>query len=334
MGGPDKVFSRRGRSCVNACHKIKPRRDARIADFPTQMLGFLPPFLRGSIALFLLALNTLFWCTLLLLCALVKLVLPLQAVRVRIDPVLNAIAACWIACNSGWMRLTQPTRWDVDGIAKLRYEGWYLVNCNHQSWVDIFVLQHLLNRRIPMLKFFLKQQLIYVPLIGLAWWALDFPFMKRHGKAELRRRPELRSQDAEATRRACEKFALVPTSVMNFAEGTRFTPAKHRAQASPYRHLLKPKAGALALALNAMGEKFNSLIDATIVYPAGIPTFWQFLCGRVPRIAVRVRELPIPREFCAADYASDPAFRMEFQKWLGSLWQEKDGQIEALAHAR
>jgi 1-acyl-sn-glycerol-3-phosphate acyltransferase len=334
MGGPDKVFSRRGRSCVNTCHKIKPRRDARIADFPTQMLGFLPPFLRGSIALFLLALNTLFWCTLLLLCALVKLVLPLQAVRVRIDPVLNAIAACWIACNSGWMRLTQPTRWDVDGIAKLRYEGWYLVNCNHQSWVDIFVLQHLLNRRIPMLKFFLKQQLIYVPVIGLAWWALDFPFMKRHGKAELRRRPELRSQDAEATRRACEKFALVPTSVMNFAEGTRFTPAKHRTQASPYRHLLKPKAGALALALNAMGEKFNSLIDATIVYPAGIPTFWQFLCGRVPRIAVRVREVPIPREFCAADYASDPAFRMEFQKWLGSLWQEKDGQIEALAHAR
>ena len=334
MGGPDKVFSRRSRSCVTTCHKIKPRRDARIADFPTQMLGFLPPFLRGSIALFLLALNTLFWCTLLLLCALVKLVLPLQAVRVRIDPVLNAIAACWIACNSGWMSFTQPTRWDVDGIAKLRYEGWYLVNCNHQSWVDIFVLQHLLNRRIPMLKFFLKQQLIYVPVIGLAWWALDFPFMKRHGKAELRRRPELRSQDAEATRRACEKFALVPTSVMNFAEGTRFTPAKHRAQASPYRHLLKPKAGALALALNAMGEKFNSLIDATIVYPAGIPTFWQFLCGRVPRIAVRVRELPIPREFCAADYAGDPAFRMEFQKWLGSLWQEKDGQIEALAHAR
>jgi 1-acyl-sn-glycerol-3-phosphate acyltransferase len=298
------------------------------------MLRFLPPFLRGSIALFLLALNTLFWCALLLLCALVKLVLPFQAVRVGIDPVLNAIATCWIACNSGWMRLTQPTHWDVDGVTQLRYEGWYLVNCNHQSWVDIFVLQHLLNRRIPMLKFFLKQQLIYVPVIGLAWWALDFPFMKRPGKADLRRRPELRTQDAEATRRACAKFALVPTSVMNFAEGTRFTPAKHRAQASPYRHLLKPKAGALALALNAMGEKFNSLIDVTIVYPAGIPTFWQFLCGRVPRVAVRVRELPIPREFCAADYADDPAFRMEFQKWLGSLWQEKDGQIEALAHAR
>ena len=204
------------------------------------------------------------------------------------------------------------------------------MNCNHQSWVDIFVLQHLLNRRIPMLKFFLKQQLIYVPVIGLAWWALDFPFMKRHGKAQLRKRPELRQQDTEATRRACEKFALVPTSVMNFAEGTRFTPAKHRAQASPYRHLLKPKAGALALALNAMGERFRSLVDVTIVYPAGRPTFWDFLCGRTPAITVRVRQLPIPAEFCAGDYAGDPAFRSQFQRWLDQLWQEKDLQITEL----
>ena len=294
------------------------------------MLAFLPAALRGAIAFTLLAVNTLFWCLLLFACALVKLVLPFKAVRVRIDPVLNSIATCWVACNSGWMRLTQRTRWDVQGIDRLPYEGWYLVNCNHQSWVDIFVLQHLLNRRIPMLKFFLKQQLIYVPVIGLAWWALDFPFMKRHGKAQLRKRPELRQQDTEATRRACEKFALVPTSVMNFAEGTRFTPAKHRAQASPYRHLLKPKAGALALALNAMGERFRSLVDVTIVYPAGRPTFWQFLCGRTPRIVVRARQLPIPAEFCTGDYARDPVFRSSFQKWLDRLWEEKDLQIDGI----
>ncbi|MDF2463953.1 MAG: acyltransferase [Ramlibacter sp.] len=294
------------------------------------MLGFLPPVLRGAIAFLLLAINTLFWCTLLFAFALVKLALPFQPVRKRIDPILNGIATLWVACNSGWMRLTQNTRWDVQGIEGLPYEGWYLVNCNHQSWVDIFVLQHLLNRRIPMLKFFLKQQLIYVPVIGLAWWALDFPFMRRHGKAQLRKRPELRQQDTEATRRACEKFALVPTSVMNFAEGTRFTPAKHRAQASPYRHLLKPKAGALALALNAMGERFRSLVDVTIVYPAGRPTFWDFLCGRTPAITVRARQLPIPVEFCAGDYAGDPAFRSRFQRWLDQLWHEKDVQIEAL----
>ena len=294
------------------------------------MLAFLPPFLRGGLAFVLLVLNTLFWCAPLLVAALVKLVLPFEAVRRRVDPLLNRFASLWIACNSGWMRLTQRTAWDVQGQDDLRYEGWYLVNCNHQSWVDIFVLQHVLNGRIPLLKFFLKQELIWVPVIGLAWWALDFPFMQRHGKAELRKRPELRTQDAEATRRACAKFALVPTSVMNFAEGTRFTAGKHSAQSSPYRHLLKPKAGALAMALNAMGERFQSLVDATIVYPAGAPTFWHFLCGRTPRIVVRLRQLPIPAEFCSGDYAADSSFRRSFQRWLTALWQDKDRQIGEL----
>ena len=294
------------------------------------MLSFLPPPARGAIALLLLVLNTLFWCTLLLALSLVKLALPVAAVRLRIDPVLNGIAMLWIACNSGWMGLTQRTHWDVEGLGELAYRGWYLVNCNHQSWVDIFVLQHLLNRRIPMLKFFLKQQLIYVPVIGLAWWALDFPFMRRHSAAALQKHPELRQQDRETTRLACEKFAIVPTSVMNFAEGTRFTPAKHRRQASPYRHLLKPKAGALALALNAMGGKFHSLIDATIVYPDGAPGFWDFLCGRVARVVVRFRRLPIEPEFCTGDYEQDVDFRNRFQAWLAQLWSEKDQQFDAL----
>lgn len=294
------------------------------------MLGFLPPFIRGVIAGLLLVINTLFWCALLLLLSLVKLLLPFAAVRRGIDPLLNAIATAWIACNSGWMRLTQRTTWDVEGVDGLAYRGWYLVNANHQSWVDIFVLQHTMNRRIPLLKFFLKQQLIYVPVIGLAWWALDFPFMKRHSKADLRKNPALRGQDRETTRRACEKFALVPTSVMNFAEGTRFTAAKHQAQSSPYRHLLKPKAGALALALDAMGEKFQSLIDVTIVYPDRVPSFWDFLCGRTTRVMLRAREVAIPAELGRGDYEADSAFRGSFHRWLADIWAFKDAQIEAL----
>jgi 1-acyl-sn-glycerol-3-phosphate acyltransferase len=230
------------------------------------------------------------------------------------------------------MRLTQSTAWDVEGVDELRYEGWYLVNCNHQSWVDIFVLQRVLNRRIPMLKFFLKQQLLYVPVMGLAWWALDFPFMRRHSLAALRKNPALRRQDRETARRACEKFALVPTSVMNFAEGTRFTAQKHADRNSPYRHLLPPKAGALAQALDSMGDKFHALIDATIVYPDGAPTFWQFACGRTPRIVVRMRQLAIPPEFCSSDYTEDAAFRSRFHQWLAGLWSAKDSQIDMLLH--
>ncbi len=294
------------------------------------MFSFLPPFVRGVVAASLLALNTLLWCSLLFVFAFFKLIVPAKPVRAAVDRVLNGIATRWVAGNSAWMRLTQRTQWDVEGIDQLPYRGWYMVNCNHQSWVDILVLQHLLNRRIPMLKFFLKQQLIYVPVIGLAWWALDFPFMRRHSDAELKRHPEKRFDDLEATRRACEKFALVPTSVMNFAEGTRFTAARHRAQHSPYRHLLKPKAGALALALGVLGDRFDSLLDVTIVYPDGAPKFWDFLCGNTRRIVVRARRMPIPHEFRGGDYARDPRYRKAFQHWLQALWQQKDLAIAAL----
>ncbi len=294
------------------------------------MRSFLPAPLIGVIAFLLLLLNSLFWVPILLLVAVIKLLLPFTAVRRHLDPLLVRIAEAWIACNSGWMALTQKTAWDVQGIEGLDPRGWYLVNCNHQSWADILVLQHLLTGHIPLLKFFLKQQLVWVPVMGLAWWALDFPFMRRHSEAVLKAHPELRGKDQEATRRACEKFSLIPTSVMNFCEGTRFTVAKHQLQQSPYRHLLKPKAGGIALALNVMGDQFRAILDVTIVYPGGAPDFWDFLCGRMRRVQVRVHTLSVPRHLAIGDYASDPAVRDAFQQWMQQVWQDKDAQIERL----
>ena len=285
--------------------------------------------LRGLLAGFLLLANCLFWVPVLLLFSMLRL-LPLKRVRLVVDPVLLRIAEAWIAGNSAWMRLTQRTLWDVQGQDGLRPRGWYLVSCNHQSWVDILVLQHLLNRRIPLLKFFLKQELLWVPVMGLAWWALDFPFMQRHSEAYLKQHPEMRARDQETTRRACEKFALIATSVMNFPEGTRFSRAKHQAQQSPYRHLLKPKTGAMALALNAMGHKFEAVLDITIVYPGGAPDFWQFLSGQVPQVLVRIQALPVPAPLIGADYAGDAKVRQACQQWAHQLWLAKDQQISAL----
>ena len=294
------------------------------------MPPILPSLMRGLTAVSLLALNTLVWVPILLLFALLKLLVPGRPMRLWVDPVLLRIAEIWIAGNSRWMRLTQNTVWDVQGLEGLNPRSWYLVNANHQSWVDILVLQHLLNRRIPLLKFFLKQQLIWVPVMGLAWWALDFPFMRRHSEAYLQKHPEMRGRDQETTRRACEKFALIPTSVMNFLEGTRWTAAKHARQQSPYKHLLKPKTGGLAVALNAMGEKFEAVLDVTIVYPDGVPDFWQFLSGRVARVIVRVQSLPIPRQLLGTDYAGDAATRQAYQQWVHELWLAKDARIATL----
>jgi 1-acyl-sn-glycerol-3-phosphate acyltransferase len=285
--------------------------------------------LRGILTMALIVLNLLFWATPLYLVAFVKL-LPIAGLRTRCDRLLVRIAQNWISGNNLIFRLTQDIRWDVEGIAGLQRRDWYLVICNHQSWVDILVLQGVFNRRIPFLKFFLKRQLIWVPVLGFAWWALDFPFMQRRSREYLERHPEARGQDLAVTRRACEHFSRSPTSVMNFVEGTRFTPEKHAAQASPYRHLLKPRAGGTAFVLSAMGDILHRVLDVTIFYPGGAPSLWDMCCGRLRKVVVRVTAREIPDWTAQGDYQDDPEFRARFQAWLSETWARKDEQLESL----
>lgn len=285
--------------------------------------------LRGILTMVLIVLNLLFWATLLYIVALGKL-LPLPALRARCDCLLVRIAENWIGGNERILALTQAIRRDVEGLDRLARNEWYLVICNHQSWVDILVLQGVFNRRIPFLKFFLKKQLIRVPVLGFAWWALDFPFMQRHSREYLERHPEARGQDLEATRRACEQFSRNPTSVMNFIEGTRFTAKKHAAQGSPYRHLLKPRAGGTAFVLSAMGDVLHRILDVTIVYQGGTPSLWDLCCGRIRELRIRILGRDIPAWMRCGDYRDDAHFRARFQAWISEIWEYKDGQIGLL----
>jgi 1-acyl-sn-glycerol-3-phosphate acyltransferase len=284
---------------------------------------------RATAAAVVVGLNTLLHGGALVALAALKAI-PGEAWRARVSAWLVAIGERWIAVNTWAIATLTPTRLRVEGLEGVRREEWYLVVANHQSWVDIPVLQAVFNRRAPFLKFFLKKQLKWVPLLGTAWWALDFPFMHRHTRAQLERRPELAHQDRDATRRACARFARVPTSVMNFVEGTRRTPAKHAAQQSPHAHLLRPRAGGVAFVLDAMGGRLQSVIDVTLAYPAGVPTLLALFSGRVPEVRVRVRERAIPADLRQGDYEHDAAFRARFQAWINALWEAKDRDMAQL----
>jgi len=288
------------------------------------MLSRLPAPLRGAITATLLGLNTVLISLCLVPPALVKLLVPAKGVRRACDRLMNGLASLWVGNNNAWIAAVRPVTWDVQGVDGLHERGWYLVSSNHQSWVDILVLQRIFHGRIPFLKFFLKQELIWVPVIGLAWWALDFPFMKR-GKGS-----GARQNDLKTTREACEKFKLIPTTVINFVEGTRFTPAKSSAQQSPYRHLLKPKIGGLGIALAAMGEMFEALLDVTIVYPQGIPTFWQLLSGQLGAVTVRVQQREIPATVLGGDPVQDKDYRQRIGQWVELQWTDKDRLIDSL----
>lgn len=288
--------------------------------------------IRAVLALVAMFCNTLVLVPALYLLALLKLI-PIEPLRVLLSRGLVVIAETWIGINNAIIAVFSSVRWQVEGLEGLSKNQWYFVVSNHQSWSDILVLQRTFNRRIPFLKFFLKQELIKVPLLGLAWWALDFPFMKRYSKAEIEKNPALKGKDLETTRSACEKFQHFPTSVMNFLEGTRFTQAKHDRQQSPFRYLLKPKSGGAAFTLGAMSGKLKTLLDITIVYPQAAPkTLFAFLGGAVKNVKVIIRQQVIPEWASQGDYENDAAFRERFQQWINELWTEKDALLAAQQH--
>lgn len=292
------------------------------------MLSFLPNWFRGVFAFALIIANTFFWLPFLLVGTFFKVVFPIVVIRKSMTLLLIGIANVWVAGNSAILALTQRINWHVTGVEGLKKNDWYFVNCNHQSWTDIPVVQKVLNRKIPMLKFFLKQELIWVPVMGVCWWALDFPFMKRYSHEYLKKHPEMKGKDLETTRQACEKFKTTPVAVFNFLEGTRFTPVKHAKQQSPYQNLLNPKFGGAAFVMGSMGEQMHTMLDITIYYPEGPQGVWGLLTGKIKNIVVDVKKIAIPASLRGKDYSQDPVFKAEFKGFITDIWHDKDALIE------
>ena len=279
--------------------------------------------LKGVMCFLLLTLNTLFWCIFLLSAAIIKLLIPLETSKRVFTYLIILIGECWIFCNGLWIKIFHNPKWEVEGFEQLDTKNWYLSISNHQSWADIFILQSITNRKIPMLKFFMKDILIWVPVIGLAWWALDMPFLKRYSDEKIRRNPELRGKDISSMKNSFKRFARYPVSIFIFAEGTRFTKQKKEFQSSPFDKLLLPKPGGVGLTLSTM-PYINKLIDFSIKYESDERTFWAFLCGKLNKATIKVDLISIPENFAGKDYSQDQTFREEIKTWLYDIWQEKD----------
>jgi 1-acyl-sn-glycerol-3-phosphate acyltransferase len=284
--------------------------------------------LNGALTALMMILNTVFWLPLILTAIILKFI-PSAYTKKMANTILNFLVTTWISVNSLILGFTKNIRWNLSGLENLTMKKNYLVLSNHQSWSDILILQKLLNRKVPMLRFFIKQSLIWVPVLGLAWWALDYPFMKRHTKAEIARKPHLAGKDVEATRKACEKYKTIPVSVMNFVEGSRFTEKKRVEGQSRYKNLLNPRSGGTGFVLTSMGDYLSDILNVTIKYGENRRSFWGFLSGRVKEITVVVETIPVTEEL-KGDFHSDQEYRERFINWLNKLWQEKDLLLEKI----
>lgn len=290
------------------------------------MLASLPSALVLCFSLLLALTNTAFFTLIIVMAALCKL-LPITPWQRQATRAANAAMAGWLAGNSLLLNLCNRIDWQVQDHSQLNPQGWHLIISNHQSWTDIVMLGHLFRGRLPVPKFFLKYELLFVPFIGLACWGLDMPFMRRYSPAKLLKQPQLRGKDIATTQAACAKFRHTPTTIINFVEGTRFTPEKRLSQRSGYQHLMPPKAAGLAMALHAMDGQFDKLLNVTLHYPDNPDTpFRDLLCGRMGRIQVLIEEIPMS-QVPQGNYQADKQFKREFQNWLNGVWSHKDAQL-------
>ena len=284
--------------------------------------------IRAALTLLLILLSLLCWAIPAHLPPLLRKLLPHKSWKIFWTNLAERIFAGWVGVIGCGIRMLLGIRWDIRGTNGLSADRWYVVNANHQAWTDIPVIFTVLRGRIAPMKFFVKQELIWVPLIGTACWSFDFPFMKRYSHTYLTQHPDKLDSDLLSTRKACAFYKYSPVSIINFVEGTRFTTEKKRRQSSPYRRLLRPRAGGMAFALAAMDGKLKHLLDVDIVYCSEKIRLWDFLGGRIPAISVRIRQSRIPDELLRGDYLRDTHFKQTFQKWLNEMWQRKDERID------
>lgn len=227
----------------------------------------------------------------------------------------------WAVLCEKWFCEVLGMQWHLDEQLRSAPDQWHLVIANHRSWVDAFLLLAQVQGRLPMPRIFMKDTLVWLPLVGTATKIMGFPQVKRYSRTQIAKRPELVERDKITTRKACTHLIETPSSIMSFAEGTRFSVCKHRQQQSPYQHLLKPKAGGVWLVLNAMPGRFHQITDLNITYGSDVCSFWDLLCGRMPVAQVTVRHIALPNEYIEMSENTD---KQAFFEWFNGYWQSKD----------
>ncbi|MBW3695392.1 acyltransferase [Vibrio sp. T187] len=286
--------------------------------------------LRLVLNVLFVTINTAFTALVVSLFAFVKLILPFSFVQSACTHLANKQFWLWATMNLWMLNANNKITWQIEGGEDLSPKQWYLMMSNHISWADIVILSSVMKNKMPMPKFFLKHNLLYVPFVGLACWGLDMPFMKRHSREFLLRHPERRNDDFEAIQKSCKKFQKTPTTLVNFVEGTRASQEKLVTVKTPYQHLLKPKTGGLAFALSAMGPILDGIVDVTLAYPENQESpFIDMLQGKLTAVVVRIKVHPMD-ENVNGDYFKDKAFKRRFHSWLNNEWKEKDGYLQGV----
>ena len=256
-------------------------------------------------------------------------IIPSKNLKIYLGSISNKMGSDAVANITSALRILHKLEWDFQIPQDVNTETWYVAMSNHQSWADIFILLAAGHKKIPLIKFFMKKELQWIPIIYLVHKTIDMPFLNRHSRAQILANPELKRVDYENAKKAAKRFSRNPSSAFSFAEGTRFTSEKHSEQESPYYNLLKPKVGALAIALSGMPQ-VNTLIDFTVVYATQKRSTWDFLCGDLSKAKVVAKTYALPKNLKNRSFEEEDDYRKSFQTFVDAIWLEKQQTIKDL----
>ena len=273
--------------------------------------------------LFFLAVATFLGGLLISLVSPLKLFSPTQKLSYQLAA---GIAGFW-ADFMRWLLTTIQTDYVITGD-RLDPRGTYLILANHQSWIDIMMVMVVLGKGTTLPRFFMKWELVYMPVINICAWVLDFPIMRRYTQEDIKDRPELKNRDFDYAHEVLSRNPERQCVVVNYAEGTRFTPEKHRKNRSPYKHLLKPKVGGPQLALDCLRGRLDGIIDITLAYPGAKVSVWRLMAGRVPKVMIHVERIELPD---GLDKPPETLAELKaFRGWMNSIWVKKDARIDQM----
>jgi 1-acyl-sn-glycerol-3-phosphate acyltransferase len=179
-----------------------------------------------------------------------------------------------------------------------------VVMCNHQSWFDIPLVQHVITGNGPIIKFLVKREIVWIPVIGWICLVLNFPRLRRgknNGTGE---------SDFSIIRKASKGHGNDSGALLIFPEGTRFSEAKKVKQKTLYHHLLKPKAGGLRM-IKQHASADTNLVDITINYHQKNVHIWNCLRADPAKITITIEHYNLKE----ID---------DIETWLNNRWLEKD----------
>lgn len=294
------------------------------------MISFLPSPILLILNCLCFAVNSILIATPIMVLGLVRLALPLKAVRVLVEFLNYYLYKTWVFNNRVIIGLTNNIKWHISGDAIPTTKKSCMIISNHLSWADILFIGCVYKGNVPVTKFFMKQNLIYIPFVGLACYALGMPFLKRYPKAKLIKNPKLRKKDIKSTKKACRRLIEYPSTLINFVEGSRYTRKKAARAKSPYSNLLPPKTASLGVALGQIGDKVEYIFNNTFYYPDNQKkAMIDLLMGRVKNVYVNV-EIVKSTDGLIGNYLDDKEFKHDFTMKVRDLWEEKDAVLERM----